>query len=122
MEVLRGVGAVVLGYVLCQGTNGLVVYSWYVGDRSAPEVLGPPLTFLLFAAVGLATGWICARIAGRYAKICAWILGGLVALVTVGNMVADVAAEPFWHKLIVLLVMAPAIVFAAHKATPAPEH
>lgn len=122
MDVLRGIGAVVLGYLLSQGINGLFVYFWHIGDRTAPAGVLPALTFLLFLAVGLATGWVCARVAGRFAMRAAWALASLVGLVTVGNIVADVAAEPLWHKLIVLLVMTPAIVVAARKASRAQGH
>ncbi|NNF14772.1 MAG: hypothetical protein HKN72_16205 [Gemmatimonadetes bacterium] len=122
MDVLRGIGAVVLGYVLSQGINGLFVYFWHIGDRTAPPGVLPGLTFLFFLAVGLASGWVCVRVGGRFAMRAAWVLAGLVGLVTVGNIVADVAAEPLWHKLIVLLVMAPAIVVAARKTSPAPGH
>lgn len=122
MDVLRGVGAVILGYILCQGVNGFFVYFWYVSDGSAPPDMLPVITTLLFLVVGLGTGWICARLAGRFGMRAAWTLAALVGLVTIGNIIADVAAEPLWHKLIVLSVMVPGIVVAAHKALPAAAH
>lgn len=115
MKQLRGVAAVLVGYVLSQGVNGLFVYYWYFGERSVPLAVLAVITVTLFLAVGIATGYLAAWMGGEYGLKAAWVLAVLIAAVTVGNIVADVAAEPLWHKLIVLLLMAPAVVVSARR-------
>ena len=112
----RAGAAVILGYLVSQGLNAASVYLWYVAERSAPLVLELAGTGLLFLAVGLATGRLVASVAATRRRGAARVLGGLVVLVTIGNILADVAVEPLSHKLIVLLVMVPAILLGEHHA------
>ena len=121
MKAVRGVAAVVFGYALSQGINGLFVYFWYFGERSLGVVPLSVLTFFTFLAVGLGTGHITARLGGTHGLHATRGVAALIALVTVVNIVADVAAEPLWHKLIVLLVMAPAVAWAGVRATKGEE-
>ncbi len=60
MKQVRGVAAVLVGYVLSQGVNGLFVYYWFIGGRSAPLAVLAVITLALFLAVGLATGYLAA--------------------------------------------------------------
>ncbi|MGI9627837.1 MAG: hypothetical protein ACR2QM_13455 [Longimicrobiales bacterium] len=113
MAWLRGVSAVVIGYVVSQALNAAFVYYWYFGDRS----LGAPalvlVTLVFFAVVAVATGYLVGRVAAPHGRWAGSIAGALIAAVTVGNILADVAAEPLWHKLVVLLLMAPALAVTA---------
>jgi hypothetical protein len=112
VKAVRGVAAVIFGYALSQGINGLFVYFWYFGERSLGVAPLSTLTFFTFLAVGLGTGYLTARLGGTHGLSATRGVAALIVLVTVVNIVADVAAEPLWHKLIVLLVMAPAVVWA----------
>ena len=118
MTWVRGVIAVVLGYVISQGLNGAYVYFWYFGDRSIHTALLFIITAVFMAVVGAVSGHVAGRLARPYGNISGWVAAALIAAVTVGNIIADVAAEPLWHKLIVLLVMAPLVGIAASRAGP----
>lgn len=116
MKWIRGGVAAVLGYVISQGLNAAFVYYWYVYSSSTGTALLALLTVVFFAAVGIATGYVVSRIAAPHGRWAGLVTGAFVAAVTVGNIVADVAVEPLWHKLIVLLLMAPAIAVASWRA------
>lgn len=121
MQILRAVLATVLGYVVSQGVNGIFVYFWYVGDRPAPLAVLAPLTLVVFFCTGFATGHLTMRLGGPHALNATRAVAALIALVTVGNIVLDVAAEPLWHKLVVLLVMAPTVLWVAQKRGGTPS-
>ena len=71
MAVLRGVAAVLAGYLVSQGINGLLVYYWYAGERSAPAATIIATTVALFLLIGVLTGpslrgWVVPRVAMQF--------------------------------------------------------
>ena len=119
MKWMRVVLAVVLGFVLSQGLNGYFVYFWYFGQRAVALPVLVVLTVTFFAIVGCFAGYATGRIAGASAKLGGVLAAGLVVAVTIGNIILDVAAEPLWHKLLVIFVMAPVVAVMAAQAPPA---
>lgn len=115
MKWIRAVGAVLLGYVVSQGVNGVLVYYFYVADNVSADVLVVPVTVIAFVLAGLLAGELTARAAGAESLLAVRALTGLIVLVTVGNIVMDVATEPLWHKLVVLAVMAPAVLWVGSR-------
>ena len=118
MKWLRGVLAVAVGYIVSQGLNGVFVYFWYFGERS----LGTPVLAVLTAAflgvVALVAGYLTGRVAAPNGKMAGLATAGLIVAVTIGNIVVDVAAEPMWHKILVIVVMAPIVAAAAARFSP----
>lgn len=121
MRWLRAGGAVLLGYVISQGVNGVLVYFWYVRGSAPGLGLRVGVTAAVFAATGWAAGAMTSWAGGVYGGRASLAAGGLVGLVTVANIVIDVAAEPLWHKLVVLFLMAPLIALAGTRTKTAPE-
>lgn len=118
MKWIRGVIAVVVGYVVAQGLNSLLVYYWYIGDGAPGGWLGPVLTVVLFVLFGLAAGHLAGIIAREQHAAVGIMLATLIVVVTVGNIVADVAAEPLWHKVLAIAVLAPAALVGAWARLP----
>lgn len=119
MRWVRGTVAVLLAYVISQGLNGAFVYFWYFGDRTLETPLMFAVTAGFFGVVGAGSGYVAGRIAAPNGRLAGWLAAGFIVVVTVGNIVADVAAEPLWHKILVILVMAPLVGILASRAGPA---
>lgn len=113
MKWVRGVGAILLAYVVSQGLNAGWVYFWYFSGRSLGTVFLFGATLFFLATAGIVSGYAAGKLSSPHGKSVGLVAAVLIAAVTVGNMVADVAAEPLWHKLIVLVVMAPLLAVAA---------
>ena len=111
MTVVRLVGAAVVGYVLYAVASMQLV---------GPVGSGGPVTALLvvlgLAMIGLAVGFLTARIAGPKAKTAAAVAATLIALATLANLSLGLGAEPVWYKLATLLVTIPALLWVAHRA------
>jgi hypothetical protein len=113
MKWVLFVVSIVFGYTFSQLVNGLFVYFFYFEDRAETVPLLPLITVIWFLIVGLITGFLQARIARTWWKLSSVIAAGLVVLVTILNIYLNIAAEPLSHKLIVIFVLAPAIVFGS---------
>jgi len=101
--------SVIFGYIFSQTLNGLFVYHFYIRADKEPISALPFVTVLFFILVGVTTGAIIAFISRTLKLMAAYISAGLILLITIANIVLDVAAEPLLHKLIVIFVLTPSI-------------
>ena len=105
MKVLRGVVAIVAGYVVFALASMLLVGRVMAGEGWLIIALG----LIGLAGVGLASGALGAVIAGANGRWVGFVLAGLVALATVANLAMQLGAEPTWYKVGTLVLTAPLI-------------
>ena len=113
--------SVIFGYIFSQAFNMIFVMYWYIGERADSFALLPLVTIIYFLIVGIATGFLVALISRKLKHLASYIVAGLVILITILNIFLNLAAEPLSHKLIVIFVLAPAIVFGAYLVKPKKE-
>ena len=105
MKVLRGVVAIVAGYVVFALASMLLVGPVIAGEGPMIVALG----LIGLAIVGLVSGAIAAAIAGGNGRLVGSVLAGLVGLATVANLAMQLGAEPIWYKVGTLVLTAPLI-------------
>lgn len=113
--------SVIFGYMFSQVFNMMFVMYWYIGKRADSFSILPLITIIYFLVVGIATGFLMSLISKKLKRIASYIVAGLVILVTLLNIYLNVAVEPLSHKLIVIFVLVPAIVFGTYLVKPKKE-
>jgi hypothetical protein len=106
--------SVIFGYIFSQAFNMVFVIFWFIGKRADSFALLPLITIIYFVIAGIATGFLMGLISRQLKNIASYIVAGLVVLVTLLNIYLNVAAESLSHKLIVIFVLAPAIIWGAY--------
>lgn len=114
MKIIRSIFAVLAGYLVFALGSSAFVYAWFIQRRSAAEVISILLSVVCLAAIGLVGGFVTSLIAGRRALLHCGIVAALVVLVTIGNLLMGVAAEPVWYKALVFVVLVPALLLRAY--------
>jgi hypothetical protein len=114
MKIIRSIASVLAGYLVFALGSSAFVYVWFIQRRSAVDVVSILLSLVCLAAIGLAGGFVTSLIAGRRALLHCGIVAALVGLVTIGNLLMGVAAEPVWYKALVFVVFVPALLLRAY--------
>lgn len=108
----RALAAIVLGYVVAQALNSAVVYALYFG-AAPPLNLRVAVTVAMCVAGGV-LGGLAVRLVAREAAAWAGSRAAMaIALVTLANLAMNKAAEPVWHRVLVLTIMAPLVWYVA---------
>lgn len=107
MNVVRAIGAVLTGYVL-YALASMVVASLLVRREG---LVFAALALVALAAIGWMAGLGASAVAGDGRRVAGYVVAGLVALATLGNLVMQVGAEPVWYKVATLLLTVPGILW-----------
>ncbi|MCI0390861.1 MAG: hypothetical protein MOB07_19115 [Acidobacteria bacterium] len=114
MKIIRSIASVLAGYLVFALGSSTFVYVWFIQRRSAADTVSILLSVICLAAIGFACGFVTSLLAGRRALLHCGIVAALVALVTIGNLLMGVAAEPVWYKALVFVVLVPALLLRAY--------
>ncbi|NNE66045.1 MAG: hypothetical protein HKN33_05710 [Pyrinomonadaceae bacterium] len=112
MKWIRFIVAIVIGYILSQSINMLLVLLFYGGGsgNSVPAFGGSAVGL---AIGGLLTGIVVRLIAGPLFWPSACAAAGIVFIVTLLNIYLHVAIEPLSYKLTVLVVLVSSILIGS---------
>ena len=103
--------AIVIGYVILAGMNMAFVIYWFINGNGSSNVLATGIAAVLFTSVcALFGGYITALIARRTEVRHTVILAVIMGTVIIFSLIANVAVEPQWYKVIYLLTMVPATI------------
>ena len=110
MQILRSAAAIVLGFVLAAALDTAFVYlAW---ARPGPDRVPYPglAGFVWLGLAGLVTGSLTGFVAGRRSAVHAGVVALLIAGVAAASLGSDRTAEPAWYRVLVVVVMGPALV------------
>ncbi|NJM53945.1 MAG: hypothetical protein HC846_11490 [Blastocatellia bacterium] len=93
-----------------QGLHSLFVYYFYIGKGAETMSFLPVITVAFFFDCRGCYRFLVTKIARGLGKVSTFIVTGLIVLVTIANIILNIAAEPLWHKLTVIFVLAPAVI------------
>lgn len=113
MNVLRSIGAVVVGYLVI-GVSSILLFRFSGRNPHAP---GSAKFVILSAVYGFffsaLAGFIAARIAGRLELLHGALLACLVAMIALISLFAQSGSGSVWSQMVALLFMAPAVMLGA---------
>ena len=109
-KIVLAIAAVVLGYLIFALGSMTVVLALFHRPVIDSTLVVALLAMTGWLAIGVVVGLVAAKLGGPWGRQAAWVVAGLVVLVTGLNLLLGVAIEPNWYKVGVLVVTAPTIV------------
>lgn len=107
MEILRSIGAVVVGYLIF----AFSAFGFFQISGQAPHQVAPPAVMLGSIIVGvvsaLAGGYVAAWLAGRKPLVHGVVVAAVLALGAAVSLLATLGHGAIWSQLAALLLMAP---------------